>query len=232
VSIILRIDVDRPYGQRNILLKSLSKITSELSIPRITLNFYLKDLKEILKYLNDNNIRAYIFFRKITIPNQRIMDLITYGKHICGLHLENSRSFNYFINEINYLEKKTGRKIETFSKHGSGKYKYGLNHYVPYEGEKYVKWGLKYGIKLFFGNGEDPAIASQKIDKLIYFPSAFWLEPYWRDTKKYTPEWLIKESKKRDLVLLFHPDNVMKDENILKTLKFILKNSDNTVINN
>ncbi len=224
MSLIIRIDVDRPYGKRNLFLQSLSRLTSDYNLPRIKNSFYLNELYEMLCYLNVKKVRAYIFFRKITVPTKRILSAITSGDHICGLHLENSRTYEHFKQELKYLEQKIGKKIETFSKHGSGKDKYGFNHYAPYEPENYIEWGIKSGMKLFFGNGEDPTVNSQKIDDLIYFPSAFWLEPYWRDTNKFTVDWLIKETKKKDIVLLFHPDNILKDEELFKTLDYILNN--------
>jgi len=224
MSLIIRIDVDRPYGKRNLILHSLSRVTSDYNLPRIKNKYYLNELKEILSYLNYKRISSYIFFRKITAPTSKILNLINTGNHICGLHLENSRSFEHFIAELKYLEKIIETKIETFSKHGSGKYKYGFRHYVPYEPEKYIEWGLRAGIKLFLGNGEDPTLNSEQIEDLTYFPSAFWLEPYWRDINKFTEDWLIKESKKRDIVLLFHPDNVIYDKTLFQKLDYILNN--------
>jgi len=140
------------------------------------------------------------------------------------LHLENSRSFEHFISELKYLETIIGTKIEAFSKHGSGKYKYGFRHYAPYEPGKYIEWGLRAGIKLFLGNGEDPTLNSEQIEDLIYFPSAFWLEPKWRDIDKFTNDWLIEETKRRYVVLLFHPDNVLYDKTLFQSLDYILKN--------
>lgn len=229
--LLIRIDVDRPYGKRNLFLQSLSRITSDFGLPRIECNFYLNDLYEILEYLNNKKIRVYIFFRKITVPTKRTLNLIISGDHIFGLHLENSRTYEHFKEELKYLEKKIGKKIKIFSKHGSGKYKYGFNHYAPYEPQKYIEWGLKAGMNMFLGNGEDPTLNKCKIKDLTYFPSAFWLEPYWRDCDKYTADWLIEESRKRDLVLLFHPDNVIYDRKLFETLDYILDNSEVKTIN-
>lgn len=231
MSVIIRVDVDRPYGKRNLFLHSLSRLTSDYNLPRIKNNFYLNELYEILKYLNNKEVSAYIFFRKITTPTKRILNIIDKGNHVCGLHLENSRSYEKFKEELNYLEQKTVRKIEVFSKHGSGKHKYGFNHYPPYEPEIYIKWGLKSGMKLFFGNGEDPAIDARQIEDLTYFPSAFWLEPHWRDINKFTADWLIEESKNRDVVLLFHPDNIINDIKLFETLDYILNNAEVKTIN-
>jgi len=222
--LIIRIDVDRPYGKKNLFLHSLSRVTSDYNLPRIKNKYYLNELKEILSYLNYKRIRSYIFFRKITAPTSKILNLINTGNHICGLHLENSRSFEHFISELKYLETIIGTKIEAFSKHGSGKYKYGFRHYAPYEPGKYIEWGLRAGIKLFLGNGEDPTLNSEQIEDLIYFPSAFWLEPKWRDIDKFTNDWLIEETKRRYVVLLFHPDNVLYDKTLFQSLDYILKN--------
>jgi len=120
------------------------------------------------------------------------------------------------------IERKTKRRIYAFSKHGSGRHKYGLHHYPPYEPEHYLKWGQESNAKIFFGNLEDPRMDSYIHGSLRVFPSAFWLEHGYRDTTYFTKEWLLNEAQRRDVVLLFHPDNVLADPNLLSELDFIL----------
>jgi len=229
--ILIRIDIDSPYGKRNMFLQSLSRVTSDYNLPIIKNNVYLNDLSKMLYYLNDRKVRAYLFFRKITAPTNRILNVIKSGRHICGLHLENSRSFETFKNELDYLENKTSQKIETFSKHGSGKYRYGKYHHVPYEPDKYLEWGIKLGMKIFFGNLEDPFLNYHYYkEQLLFFPSAYWLEPYWRDTKRFTKEWLIDEAKEKDIVLLLHPENVINNKNLFSELDEILSEAESKVI--
>ena len=50
---------------------------------------------------------------------------------------------------------------------------------------------------------------------LLFYPSAFWLEPHWRDTKRFPIEWLLGEAAERDVVMLLHPDNVTSSAEIM-----------------
>ncbi|MFX0132640.1 MAG: hypothetical protein ACFFDN_03235 [Candidatus Hodarchaeota archaeon] len=231
MSIILRIDVDRPYGKHSLFHHILSRISSDLYFPRIEAFKYLSDLNIILRLLNQNNIRSYIFFRRCTLPSPSILKLMNEGNHLIGLHLENSSTFETFNNELMNFEAYLGRKIKAFSKHGSGKYKYGLHHYVPYESKKYIEWGKKANMHIFFGNYEDPTITDYIDNGLHIFPSAFWLEPFWRNTGKFNIEWLKNEAYKRNIVLLFHPDNITVDIRLFNELSFILKNIPTKIFN-
>lgn len=214
MSLILRIDVDRPYGKKNIIKHILSRLASDFYFPKINSFGYLHDLRDILQILNNKNIHAYIFFRKCTLPTRPILKLIYEGKHIPGLHLENSKNYHTFRNELKIIEQKLKQKITVFSKHGSGKNKYGINHYPPYEPEKYIEWGIRVGIKYFFGNYENPELKNYLVNGLSVFPAAYWLEPYWRNYEKFNFEWLHKAAKTNNIVLLLHPDNITVDLNL------------------
>jgi hypothetical protein len=66
-------------------------------------------------------------------------------------------------------------------------------------------------MKVFFGNLEDPSIRPNSgVNGFIAFPSAFWLEPDWRDTSLFPVDWLLSEARKSDVVLLLHPENVLE----------------------
>jgi hypothetical protein len=222
-------DIDRPYGKSTFIKHLASKMASEYYFPNISSLGFLEDLHQLLRLMNDKHVRSYVFFRKCGLPSEKTLDLIDQGKHVIGLHLENSRSFETFHAELKFLETYLGRQIVSFSKHGSGGYKYGFHHYAPYEPEKYTQWANHAGMKVFFGNSENPNINSFHVEKLQYFPSAFWLEPHWRDTGKFTIEWLLNESSKRDIVLLFHPDNIIADDKLYEDLNFILDNTKSVV---
>ena len=71
-------------------------------------------------------------------------------------------------------------------------------------------------MKYFLGNLEDPERRPAQESGLLYFPSAFWLEPHWRDTKKYPIEWLLREAAERDIVMLLHADNVTASPEIMR----------------
>ena len=173
--------------------------------------------------LNEIQARAYIFFRYCTLPSQSILELIGEGDHEIGLHLENSRSFDNFITEKNMLERHIGRSVLAVSKHGSGGAKYGFHHYAPYEPDKYIEWARQSRMKLFLGNLEDPSIRPS-LDKTDFraYPSAFWLEPAWRNTKVFTIDWLLSQAKRFDVVLLIHPDNVLADPVLTEAFKRIV----------
>jgi hypothetical protein len=121
------------------------------------------------------------------------------------------------------LECYIGRQVTSVSKHGSGKHKYGFHHHAPYEPDKYVQWARRSGMRVFFGNLEDPTIRPLADSAgLTVYPSAFWLEPSWRDTDQFPVEWLLAHAAERDVVLLVHPDNVLADASLTKDLKALL----------
>lgn len=209
MALIVRIDVDRPYGKQGVLRHVASRLASDYSLPRMPGLGYLEELKSILRILNLGGRTAHVFFRKCTYPTSEVCELMEAGGHQFGLHLENSRSAGTFEEELSSLEMELGRRVVEFSKHGSGRLHLGRHHYAPYEPEKYLPWARQAGMRCFFGNLEDPELRPVKDGELLYYPSAFWLEPHWRDMKKFPMEWLLREAAERDVVMLLHPDNVM-----------------------
>jgi len=231
VALILRIDVDRPYGRQPLTRHALSRFSSDLYFPAIELLGYLKELRLILQMLNGRRARAYVFFRRCTLPSSSILRLIDDGGHEIGLHLENSRSLDMFVAEKNSLEQRIGRPISAVSKHGSGDGKYGLNHYAPYEPDRYVEWAQRTGMKLFLGNLEDPSLRpSEDATGFRAFPSAFWLEPEWRDSSVFTIDWLMSEATSRDVVLLLHPENVLSVPALTADFERLLTSLDTRIL--
>jgi len=226
MAVILRIDVDSPYGKKNLITHSFSRLASDFNLPPILMLPYLKYLNNFLKYLNNKSIQGYFFFRRCTLPTNELLKILREGGHIIGLHLENSRSFDSFKNEIDIMQNSINAKVEVFSKHGSGKYKHGYYHYPAYEPDKYLQWGLNLGMKIFFGNLEIPTIPSSVInERLVFFPAAFWLEHHWRNTKLYDINWLIQESKTCDIVLLIHIENLISNRLFLSEFEQIIQNT-------
>ena len=212
MALIIRIDVDRPYGKQPFFRHVLSRMASDLYFPRTQTLGYLEELGIILHALNERNARAYVFFRRCTLPSPGILKLIAQGRHEIGLHLEDSRSYQTFSEEKSILERHIGRPVRAISKHGSGGAKYGLHHHAPYEPDKYVEWARKDGMKVFLGNLEDPSIRPACDGSGLHvFPSAFWLEPAWRDTKTFSVDWLLSQARLSDVVLLIHPENILAD---------------------
>ncbi len=223
MALIIRIDVDRPYGKQGLVRHIASRVSSDYFLPRLEWLRYLDELKTILEILNANGRTAHVFFRKCTYPSQQICELMEAGGHQFGLHLENSRSAETFQEELGALEQFLGRRIQEFSKHGSGRLHLGRHHYAPYEPERYLPWAREAGMKLSFGNLEDPQMKPSHEGGLLFYPSAFWLEPYWRDQKKFPIEWLLREAVDRDVVMLMHPDNVTSSPEIMREFKMAVE---------
>jgi hypothetical protein len=229
MALVVRIDVDRPYGKQGVLRHIASRLASDYYLPRMELMNYLAELKTILRMLNGSGNPAFVFFRKCTYPSNEVIELMESGGHQFGLHLENSRTSETCQEELDFLQSKLSRPVVAFSKHGSGQTRYGRHHYAPYEFEKYIDWGRQAGMKLFFGNLEDPQIMPVQHDDLLCFPAAFWLEPHWRDTKAYPIEWLLTEARRRDVVMLLHPDNVTASPEIMREFQLALRSIETTL---
>jgi hypothetical protein len=222
MALIIRIDVDRPYGRRPLLRHVLSRLSSDFYFPKIAGLGFLTELQTMLTWLNGAGARAYVFFRRCTLPSRAIFELIDSGGHQIGLHLENSRSLATFQREAQIVERHSRRKVVAFSKHGSGGAKFGLHHYAPYEPERYVDWAAHVSMRVFLGNLQDPTINPNHAGELRVFPSAFWLEPSWRDTEKYTVDWLLEHARHRDIVLLVHPENVLAEAQLTTDFKRLI----------
>lgn len=225
MALIVRIDVDRPYGRHPFHRHALSRLSSDFYFPKCKWLGYLRELEWMLQLLNQHGARAVVFFRQCTLPSPRVMDLIHQGAHQVGLHLENSRSFDHFRHEKMMLESYLGGPVRAVSKHGSGVGQYGRTHYAPYEPEKYAQWARETGMKLFLGNLEDPSLPLVDAPGFRWAPSAFWLEPYWRDTKRFTVEWLLSAAKDSDKVLLVHPENIQGNPALTADFKKLISSS-------
>jgi len=230
MALILRIDVDRPYGKRGFVRHVASRLASDFNLPPINRLGYLHDLAAILKMLNDRDKSAYVFFRRCTYPTAQICELMRQGGHQFGLHLENSRSVETFQEELRALEKKLGQRIAAFSKHGSGRMRLGLHHHPPYEPERYLPWAKNAGLKYFFGNIENPELERHQDGDFVSYPSAFWLEPSWRNVNRFPIEWLLREAAERDIVLLMHPDNITASAAIMREFLLAIDQLDTVIL--
>jgi hypothetical protein len=224
MALIIRIDVDRPYGRYPLARHILSRVSSDCYFPRVKLFGFLDELGTMLQWLNNAGARAHIFFRRCTLPSKEILNMLDAGGHEVGLHLENSRSLESFLAEKRIVERHASRRVSAVSKHGSGGAKYGLHHYAPYEPDKYTEWAKLSGMRLFLGNQEDPTVPSIDAGQgLTVFPAAFWLEPHWRDSIKFTVEWLLNAAQQRDIVVLVHPENILAEPNLITDFKRIIE---------
>jgi len=216
MSIILRIDVDHPYNYKAILGKIGNFLIFYVPFfPKFRIN-YLENLENLLILLNTHKIKSKIFFRRHTIPfnKSKILDLIKLGKHEICWHVDASNNFSVFKKEYEFICNKLKIKIRAFSKHGSGKLnkKLGYYHCPEYNELNLINWGNQLKLKEFYGNGENPSVYEIKENGLKIFSNAFWIDKKYR-SEKYNLNWLLKESKKRDIVLLIHPEDIIKKEN-------------------
>jgi hypothetical protein len=223
MALIVRIDVDRPYGREPLARHLLSRLSSDFYFPRVAGFGFLAELQTMLRWLNAAGAQAYVFFRRCTLPSRPVLDLLEAGRHEIGLHLENSRSFETFREELTLLERHVGKRVLAISKHGSGGGKFGLHHYPPYEPKRYIEWAREVSLRVFLGNFQDPKLEPVAAgNDLQVFPSAFWLEPYWRDTERFTLNWLLEHALKRDIVLLVHPENILADNELIDAFKTLI----------
>ena len=86
-------------------------------------------------------------------------------------------------------------------------------------------------MKVFFGNLEDPTLQPTAADKEVQcYPSAFWLEPHWRDTGVFTIDWLLACAKDRHVVLLVHPENVLESSALVHDFKRLIGALDTVIL--
>lgn len=209
--LILRVDVDKPYGRHTFPRKVLSKLVEDYVHNLPPQKGYLSHLKTFIRYCNTHGVKGHFFHRLCTSPDSETLALYAAGGHRFGLHLENSRSRDHLKNEMDQLRKRCHREdISTFSKHGSGQQKLGKFHYAPYEPELYKKWAEELGYQFHSGNGtaEVPAALEAKNG---FHEQLFWMEPYYRYPGFNRLDSLIKYAKTGDGVILIHPCNYLAD---------------------
>lgn len=206
MAILLRVDVDKPYGHHTLFRRIASKLVEDYEVKFFSFLSYLPHLKKLLRVLNKNNVPAFFFFRLCTLPDKETMDLIEQGNHITGLHAENTRTEETFMEEVSQFNN-SGITCKCFTKHGSGTLKLGRYHYPPYEPTKYLKWSKQYKINYFSGNGTPDN--EQDLIKCNdgFWPNLFWMEHDYRSNTFNTLTQFKTAALQHDVVLLIHPEN-------------------------
>jgi len=206
--LVLRVDVDKPYGNSNFYNSVRSKLSEDYWYPNFSLfkYNYLAQLDEFLNYCNKVSIKGYFYFRICTIPDENIKKLLKNGGHKAGMHAENTRNYDTFKNEYEKLLDLSNIKLDSFSKHGSGKIKLGKHHYAPYEPDKYIEWAKKLNISFPFGNDICSCAEDLKITD-DYYPKIFWIEREYRNEHFKNLSKLIEVAKKEIVPILIHPSN-------------------------
>ena len=233
MAIILRIDVDNPYGCEYLPRTTLNYL--RLNYPKFFPAFkslnYLWHTKNILDHLCTSKTKAHFCFMPSSVPQPNFVKQMKDHNQKPALHAVDTINFQKFQEELEEINSKTQEAgpIKFFTKHGDGKIKLARMHHTPYETEVLLKYAQKADLKCFSGNGTDPKEQEQEIEGIRFFPSAFWIDHSLRKHKEDV-EWLVKESKKRDLVVLIHPFWFVHEESTRKDLEYVIKNSDFEVI--
>ena len=223
MALILRIDVDKPYGRKNLKQKILSKLREDLWFPPFSLLGYLRDLRNILYFLDEFAINAHLFFRTCTLPKKKYLNGPLLDKHQLGLHAENTRSLESFKRELRYVQKYfEPRKICSFTKHGSGNWKGGRNHYPSYEPDKYLEWGNDVGVPFLFGNLEDFAETCEPHKVNHFYPGAFWIDRPYTNLEYFDLKKVIEKAKVRNIVVIMHSGCFEVDRRIEEAMKRLI----------
>ena len=219
MGLILRVDVDKPYGRKNLFEKLKSKAREDFWFPQINSLGYLSALQELLVFCNKNNVKGAFYHRNCTIPNEEITHLLKEGNHLVGFHAENTKNFSTFQNELNKFKAKINNlNISSFTKHGSGDIKIGKHHYPPYEPEKYKKWSKDLDISYLYGN----EICDSEMDfKSVenFHPKMFWVHREYRNSKFSSLETVINLAKTCNIPIILHPSNFIANPEVNQDFK-------------
>ena len=203
--LVLRVDVDKPYGRANLFQKILSKTREDIWGPAIGALGYGKAAKALADYLHQSRVGAFFSFRLCTMPSRaQLQEYVDQG-HRVGLHAENTRNSSTFEKEVAAFKKASGfSQVDFFTKHGSGTLKLGRHHYPPYEEDKYRLWSKEFGIAFPFGNG---TISDADWQREGVLTDMFWVNHLYRDTERYPLQWALDQARQKTLVVLIHPEN-------------------------
>ena len=222
MGIVVRVDVDKPYGRKTIFGKVFSKLKEDYWFPTITGLGYLKATAEFIQYCNNNKVEAVFYFRNCTVPSKKITQLLKDGNHEVGFHAENTRSIDTFQNELDRFRRKvTGFDVTSFSKHGSGDIKIGRHHYYPYEPNSYKDWATKLNIGFRYGN----EICDSKDDfsqTMDFYPKMFRIHQDYRGKTFNTIEEVVELAKEHTVPIIIHPSNFIAEQFVKTEFKRLI----------
>ncbi|MBI5739841.1 MAG: hypothetical protein HZA16_03885 [Nitrospirae bacterium] len=229
--LILRVDVDKPYGRANLREKVLSKIREDYWLPAISSLRYLEHVRKFLVFLADMDIKAHIYFRRCTLPPRDWINSEMLNGHLIGYHAEDTRTLETFKKELELVQSYLFPvKVSSFNKHGSGKQKLGRHHYPDYEPHKYREWGKITGVPFYFGNNELVKRSATLSAENGYYPGMFWLDRRRSDNEQLTPQEVVEEAKRNNVVVIIHPANFFADKQVEGNMRRLLSAaSDNNV---
>jgi len=220
MAIILRIDVDKPFGVNGLANRIKSKIAEDYFC--IGKSFgYLSHLRKLINVCNENNVTGHFYFRICTLPTNDIIELLKKGNHIIGLHAENTNNYDTFSNEFDIVNKHFNGELYDFTKHGSGKLKLGKFHYPPYEPEKYIEWAKKKNTKYILGNGivqnENDFVKQNDI-----YQNMFWLEHDYRNANFNDINVVIELATSLTVPIIMHPCSFDADIEVYKDFQKLI----------
>jgi hypothetical protein len=220
--LVLRVDVDKPYGRSNVKEKVLSKICEEHWMPSFSSLGYLNHLKTFLAFLSEVHIKAHIYFRKCTLPPRAWLNDDVIAGHMIGLHAENTRSYETLRKELEYVINYFHPiHLTSFTKHGSGSWKSGRNHYYIYEPEKYLEWAERLKLPFLFGN-EEIHKPEDIIEKNNYYPRMLWIDREDSDEVTKCFEWIIRCSITQTVAVIIHPCNFVTMKSVRGNLEKLI----------
>lgn len=223
MAVLLRVDVDNPYGWSNLYLTLLNRFSNKWRwFPKIEAMGYLWHLRKFVDDINDRGIKATFFFRRITVPK----NLDPFADHELAFHAVKTDTYEHFKRDLSKVSLMCRRKLNGFSKHGSGIDKLASWHTAKYEPEKYLKWAALEGLKYFSGNGENPCEQMKFVNGIRFYPSAFWVNQEHR-AKRFTVNWLADECQNRDIVVIIHPFMWAVNRQVRGDWEKIVNNVDN-----
>jgi len=216
--LVLRVDVDKPYGRNSLVEKIKSKLKEDYWFPESDLLNYLKSNESLLRFCNDQNVKGIFYFRNCTSPNKINKELLKKGNHQLGFHAENTKSFETFESEINlFIKNNKKMDLHSFTKHGSGNVTIGKNHYAPYEPEKYIKWSKKIRIRYLFGN--EICESEKSFDDKNFTPKMFWIHENYRNNSLNRIEQIAHIAKKTTVPIIIHPSNFVANEQVFNDFR-------------
>lgn len=223
MSLILRVDVDKPYGKSNFLKRVASKLTEDIWFPKITALGYMNHVVDFIQFCNNQKIQGFFYYRNCTLPDKETKKLLIAGNHKIGFHAENTRNLNSFLSELKIFKKNLKIKnIDSFTKHGSGMLKLGKHHYPFYEPNLYIEWSSILGISFHFGNGICEK-SQDLLSKNNFFSHMFWIEREYRNPDFFDFQKLLELAKTEDVVVLIHPCNYQASKEVKEDFMLLVQ---------
>jgi hypothetical protein len=179
----LRLDVDYPYPSR-----TKSFLYLALGIKKRTSKDYLKNARAIAKMINESpkEVMAYWFFTPYTIPDRKLLDLLSPERHEVALHVAVDP-----YREWKILENETNRTVKYYTIHGTSRLIAQLL-WGRKIGQKQAKIPSDFPLKSF----HDFTTCSLDTERYLFgFEGA----------KQHAEEWISK-----DYVLSIHPEWLFK----------------------